>query len=132
MLAVYKTPAPACSPSSSPRFHHDNWNSGNYTTDAISPGHPYDASSRNGVLSITAPGAEGMCGTATRYQLVTSANPITPHSFSSAQPLGGAPAPAAPGTQQHFTLPVGAQRYVAIRAVSATGNVGLPAVIRLR
>ena len=37
-LAIYSTPAPSCSPSSSPRFHHDDWNSGDYTTDAVTPG----------------------------------------------------------------------------------------------
>ena len=30
-VSVYRTPAPACSPSSSPRFHHDDWNSGELT-----------------------------------------------------------------------------------------------------
>src|SRR5205085_8791503 len=49
-LSVYATPAPACSPSSSPRFHHDNWNSGDYATDAASPGVPYALQLRKGVL----------------------------------------------------------------------------------
>ncbi len=39
-LSVYSTPASACSPSSSPRFHHDNWNSGDYVVDAVDPGVP--------------------------------------------------------------------------------------------
>jgi hypothetical protein len=131
-LSVYKTPAPACSPSSSPRFHHDDWNSGDYTTDAVDPGHPYDASVRSGVIALTAAGADLMCGTATRYQLVTSSTPITPQSFASAKALSGAPAPAAPGTRQRFALHRGAERYVAIRAVNAAENVGLPAVVDTR
>jgi hypothetical protein len=39
--------------------------------------------------------------------------------------------PGAPGTRQSFALPNAAERYVAIRAVNAAGNVGLPAVIRV-
>src|ERR1700732_2140144 len=39
-LAVYSTPAAACSPSSWPRFHHDNANSGDYTRDGLTPGEP--------------------------------------------------------------------------------------------
>src|SRR5947209_4750418 len=88
-LAVYQTPAAACSPSSSPRFHHDNWDSGNYQTDAIDPGHPSGADVHRGVLSFTAPGADLMCGTAAHYQVVTSGRPITPQSFAAAKPLAG-------------------------------------------
>jgi hypothetical protein len=130
-LAVYRTPAPACSANSSPRFHHDNWNTGNYETDALDPGRPFGTGVRRGVLSFTAPGGDSMCGTGTRYQLVTSKRPITPQSFGSAKPLPGAPVPAAPGTRQSFAVPRGAERYVAIRAVNAAGNVGLPAVVRV-
>ena len=130
-LSVYSTPAPACSPSSSPRFHHDDWNSGNYTTDAVTPGHPSRARLRHGVLSFTAPGADLMCGAAASYQVVTSEHPITPENFSRATRLTGAPAPAAAGQEQSFKLPAGVERYVAIRAVNAAGNVGLPAVVRV-
>jgi hypothetical protein len=129
-LSVYTTPAAACSPSSSPRFHHDNWNSGDYTTDAATPGVPSNVNLKKGVLSFTAPGAALECGTATRYEVVTSSNPITPANFASATPLAGAPTPAAPGSQQSFTVPSGSQTYVAIRAVNAAGNVGLPAVAK--
>jgi hypothetical protein len=73
-----------------------------------------------------------MCGTATRYEVVTSSKPITPRNFAAATPLSGAPKPAVAGRRQRFTLPAGAKRYVAIRAVNAAGNVGLPAVIRVR
>src|SRR5207248_3438803 len=70
-LSVYSTPAPACSPSSSPRFHHDDWNSGNHTTDAVTPGKPFHVRLRHRTLSFTAPGADLLCGTATSYQLVS-------------------------------------------------------------
>ncbi len=39
-IHAYRTDAQACTPSSSPRFHHDNANSGDYSRDAILPGAP--------------------------------------------------------------------------------------------
>jgi hypothetical protein len=126
-LSVYSTPAPACSPSSWPNFHHDIANSGDYTRDAVAPGVPLNLSTAKKTLSWTAPGGDLMCGTAASYELVTSANPITPQNFAAATPLSGAPAPAAAGTPQTYALPATAQRYVAIRAIDAQGNIGLPA-----
>jgi hypothetical protein len=127
-LSVYSTPASACSPSSWPNFHHDIANSGDLTRDAIAPGKPLNATKASGVLTWTAPGGDLMCGTAASYEIVTSASPITPQSFASATPLAGAPTPAVAGTTQTYQLPSARQRYVAIRAVDAAGNVGLPAV----
>ncbi|HEY4450097.1 MAG TPA: hypothetical protein VGN13_00705 [Solirubrobacteraceae bacterium] len=127
-LSVYSTPASACSPSSWPNFHHDIANSGEATRDAIAPGKPLNASVSGGQLTWTAPGGDLMCGTAASYEVVTSASRITPQNFSQAAPLSGAPAPAAAGTAQTYQLPLGARRFVAIRAVDAAGNIGLPAV----
>jgi hypothetical protein len=128
-LSIYSTPAPACSPSSSPRFHHDDWNSGNYTTDAVTPGRPYDARLRRRVLDFRAPGQDLLCGRVARYQLVTSEHQITAQNFALARFLKGAPLPGGPGTRQLVHLGPGAERYVAIRAVDAAGNVGLPATV---
>ena len=72
-----------------------------------------------------------MCGKASTYQLVTSNRPITPQNFARARRLQGAPRPAGAGARQSFTVPRGAKRYLAIRAVDAAGNVGLPAMIRV-
>jgi Subtilase family len=127
-LAVYSTPASACSPSSWPNFHHDIANSGDYTRDAVSPGVPLHATVANKVLTWTAPGGDLMCGAASTYQIVTSPNPITPENFAAATPLSGAPTPAAAGTTQSYPLPRTAQRYLAIRAIDEQGNIGLPAV----
>ena len=80
-------------------------------------------------LTFTAPGDNLLCGTAHAYQVVTSDSPITPQNFGAATALGGAPAPANAGARQSFTLPAGTRRYVAIRAVDAAGNLGLPAVV---
>jgi hypothetical protein len=133
-LSVYSTPAAACSPSSSPRFHHDNANSGDSTRDAVNPGVPTAAKLVAGTLSFTAPGADLMCPDANGkpaadYQVVSSDQPITPQSFAAATPVSGAPAPAAAGTAQSFALPAGTKRYVAIRAENAAHNIGLPAVV---
>src|SRR5439155_24794317 len=127
-LSVYSTPAAACSPSSWPNFHHDIANSGDYTRDALAPGKPLQATIASKVLTWIAPGGDLMCGTAAAYEIVTSASPITPQNFAGATPLSGAPTPAAAGTTQSYALPSSAKRYVAIRALDATGNIGLPAV----
>jgi hypothetical protein len=129
VIAVYTTPAAACSPSSWPNFHHDIANSGDYTRDAVPPGVPLGVRTSHKTLTWTAPGDDLMCGTATRYEVVTSSSPITPANFDAATPVAGAPAPAAAGTQQSLALPASRQRYVAIRAVDDQGNVGLPAVV---
>jgi Subtilase family len=131
-VAVYQTPAAACSPSSSRRFHHDNWSSGNYTTQAIDPGVPYNLQLAKGVLTFRAPGAALMCGEIKQYELVTSNRPITPQNFSHAKALGGAPKPVPSGHQQSMHVPAGALKYLAIRAVDGAGNVGLPAVLKVR
>jgi hypothetical protein len=130
-LAVYSTPASACSPSSSPRFHHDDWNSGDYTVDAVAPGVPLDLRRDRRVLGFIAPGNDLMCGTAAAYQVVSSSAPITPQNFDQATAVPGAPQPAAAGTRQWFKLPAAVHGYVAIRALDAAHNVSLPAVVRV-
>ena len=70
-----------------------------------------------------------MCGQAARYEIVTSPEKITAQNFAAATPLAGAPEPAVAGTAQSYTLPAEAKKYVAIRAIGAQGNVGLPAVV---
>ncbi len=143
LLSVYRTPASACSPSSSPRFHHDNANSGDYSRDAIAPGRPmngriitihhrhghHHTSSR--VLRFTAPGGDLMCGKAERYQLATSRHAITPQSFAHARRLHVSLVPARAGSTQRLELPRHLLRWVAVRAVDAAGNLGRPLVLKL-
>lgn len=128
-LSVYASEAPACSPASWPRFHHDLANSGDLRRDATPPGKPMDAASGDGKLTWTAPGDDLLCGTAKSYEIVTSDDPITPASFAGATPLSGAPDPTAPGSGQSYTLPAETRRYVAVRAVDEQGNVGRPASV---
>ena len=63
--------------------------------------------------------------------MVTSSNPISPSNFAAASRLPGTPSPATPGSTQTYSLPGGAKRYVAIRAVDDQGNVGRPLVVDL-
>ena len=130
-INAYETPVSPCAPASSPRFHHDNANSGDSRRDAVLPGRPSDATLAGDEtgFSFSAPGDDLLCGTAASYEVRTSASPIDESNFDSATALSGAPAPAAPGTSQSFTFPAEALRYVAIRAVDEQGNVGRPAVV---
>ena len=128
---AHSTDASACSPSTWPRFHHDNANSGDYARDAILPGKPFGLSSTPTRISFKAPGDDLLCGSADHYQVVTSNNPINEANFAAADPLIGAPAPAAPGATQTYVLPGAAKRYVAVRAVDEQGNVGRPASVDL-
>ena len=123
---IYETEAGPCAPASSPRFHHDNANSGDSRRDAVLPGKPASAalSAGGSVLEFTAPGDDLMCGTADSYEAVTSNDPIDESSFDSATPLSGAPDPGEPGTAETYPVPGEAKRYVAVRAVDEQGNVG--------
>jgi hypothetical protein len=129
-LAVYRTGAGACSPSSSPRFHHDDANSGDFGRDAVPPGVPMFVRRLHRSLAFVAPGGDLLCGRAARYQLATGARPLTAASFASARRLQVGLAPAAAGSIQVLTLPRGVGRYLAIRAVDAAGNIGRPLVFR--
>ena len=127
-INAYGTAARPCTPSSWPRFHHDNANSGFYGRDAVLPGKPYAPSLTPSALHFRAPGDDLLCGTAARYEAVTSGSPITAANFDAAAPLAGEPGPSAPGTAELYPTPGGAQRYIAIRAVDDQKNVGRPLV----
>jgi hypothetical protein len=132
-LSVYRTPASACSASSSPRFHHDIANSGDFSRDALLPGRPMNGRflRRRRLVRFVAPGGDLMCGRAQRYEVVTSRRRITPQTFARARRLRAGLAPAAAGATQALGVPHGALRWIAIRAVNAAGNVGLPLVVRV-
>jgi hypothetical protein len=118
-LLAYKTSAPACSPSSWPRFHHDDANSGDYSRDATPPGRPYDATLASRALTFSAPGDDLLCGRATRYEVVEDGTVVA-----------NAPAPGETGTRQTLTLPAAVKRSVSVRAVDEQGNAGPPLVVR--
>ncbi len=114
-----------------PQFRHDLRQSGNYNADGTPPSKPTGLSLRGSTLRWTAPGNDYGCGTAARYQIVTSGQPITARTFAAATRLGGPPQPLASGTAQAYTLPAH-RRYVAIRAIDNAGNVGYPAQLDTR
>ncbi|MEA2450645.1 MAG: hypothetical protein QOG63_2577, partial [Thermoleophilaceae bacterium] len=124
---AYDTAAPACSPASWPRFHHDNANSGSFERDAVSPGKPYAVSAAAGAITFRAPGDDLLCGRVDHYEAVTSIEPPAAD-LSGGTSIPG-PAPVAPGGTQTLTLPATVRRYVAFRAVDEQGNVGRAVVI---
>jgi hypothetical protein len=130
-LFAWTTPAPACSPSSWPRFHHDIANSGDYARDATPPGAPGGLTVRGGTVTFTAPGGDGPCGRAARYECFTSQRRLAAVVSQHARQLSGLPAPVDAGAAQSFALPAHHQRYVGVRAVDAAGNIGPLAVARI-
>jgi hypothetical protein len=126
-LFAYDTAAPACSPASWPRFHHDNANSGEFERDAVSPGKPTDVNAGSGAITFKAPGDDLLCGKVDHYEVVTSVEP--PASDLSGGTSIPGPAPADPGSAQTLALPPTVRRYVAFRGVDEQGNVGRAVVI---
>ena len=130
-LLGYSTSAAACAPAAWPRFHHDLANSGELERDAVPPGRPEEAAvDGQSALSFVQPGDDLLCGTATSYEIRTSAAPITAANFEAAGSVPAGGKPGAAGTRLSVPLPADAlKRYVAVRAVDDAGAVGRPAVV---
>jgi hypothetical protein len=76
-------------------------------------------------LEFDAPGDDLLCGQVDHYEIATdSQGPIDESNFDQVTPLADAPATAAPGAHESLAAPVGAQRFVGLRAVDERGNVG--------
>jgi len=76
-------------------------------------------------LYWTAPGDNGMSGTARQYDLRRSTQPITPANFTLADTVAGVPLPAAAGTAQSCDVALpqgGVLYYFALRTADAAGN----------
>jgi hypothetical protein len=77
-LYVWQSIAPACSNASWPRYKHDVWDSGNFSTDAGVPATIEDLSvSQSGstvTLTFTAPHGDLFCGNASGYEVRYSAS----------------------------------------------------------
>jgi hypothetical protein len=95
----------------------------------VLPGTPFDAHLSGDTFVFKAPGDDLLCSTVAGYQVAQSDDRITGANFDAAEPIAGAPTPAAPGTSQSFALPIGHKAFVAVRAVDEQGNVGPVAVV---
>jgi hypothetical protein len=121
-LFVYRSGAGGCAGASWPRFHHDNANSGDYRRDAVAPGKPGAVRLSRRTLKFTAPGDDGLCGRAARYQVVESDRTVTGRSFGDAR--AASVRPAAAGAAQSIELTGRRRASVGIRAVDEQGNAG--------
>lgn len=77
-------------------------------------------------LTWTAPGDDGISGTASSYDIRYATTPITSANWNSATQVTGEPLPAAPGTAQTFTvsgLAANTLYYFAIRAKDEVPNI---------
>lgn len=77
-------------------------------------------------LMWTAPGDDGLAGTADHYEVRVSTSPISSGNWDSAWLIGGAPAPLPSGARQNLVvrgLSRGTTYYFAIKAVDDIGNV---------
>jgi hypothetical protein len=121
-ISVYDTSAPVCSPSSWPRFHHDDANTGDYGADATLPGAPTDPQASTGTVTFTAPGDDLMCGTVAGYEVRLGGT------WTKAALVG---APVGPGQRQAVVVPPGSHGALRIRAVDDAGNVGPTLKVKL-
>ncbi len=79
-------------------------------------------------LSWTAPGDDGMTGTATSYDIRYSESPITESSWDDAIEVAGEPAPLVAGSGQSYFmsgLTANSTYYFAIKTVDDVGNISL-------
>jgi hypothetical protein len=127
-MQAFSTAAPACSPGSWPRFHHDNANSGDFRRDDVLPGKATSLSlSRAGAttsLSYDAPGDDGLCGTVAGYEVVSSDGDVTAGNFDSLSPARAPEKPLAAGAQQSLRVTIPIRRRIAVRAFDDQGNRG--------
>ncbi|MEA2391675.1 MAG: hypothetical protein QOK31_1784, partial [Solirubrobacteraceae bacterium] len=127
-MQAYATAAPACSPGSWPRFHHDNANSGDYGRDAVMPGKATSlalaTTAGKSTLSFDAPGDDGLCGTVAGYQVTSSDGDITPENFDGQGPVTATEHPTAAGSRQSLALTVPIRHRIAVRAFDDQGNRG--------
>ncbi len=111
-VLAYRTGAPACSPSSWPRFHHDEANSGDLRRDATPPGAPTQVRIEGARLTFRSPGDDLLCGRAAAYEVSTGG----PFRRVAADPVEGG---------QTASVPLsGRPRQVSVRALDEQGNVG--------
>jgi hypothetical protein len=92
-LYLWESTAPACSNASWPRYKHDVWDSGNFSTDAGVPATITDLkvtqSGDTATLTFTAPHGDLFCDNAAGYEVrYSSSGPITDANWASATLAG--------------------------------------------
>jgi len=120
-MLAYRTGAPACSPSSWPRFHHDEANSGDLRRDATAPGAPTELRVQGGTLRFSSPGDDMLCGRPAAYEVSTDGGLFR---RADAEPV--------PGGETASIRLRGRPRQVSVRAVDDQGNLGRTAATRAR
>jgi Subtilase family/FG-GAP-like repeat len=111
-MLAYRTGAPACSPSSWPRFHHDEANSGDLRRDATPPGTPTGVRLDGRTVRFTSPGDDLLCGRPAAYEVSTGG----PFQRAPTEPVAG-------GESAEIPLQ-GKPRSVSVRALDEQGNAG--------
>jgi hypothetical protein len=117
-MLAYRTDAPACSPSSWPRFHHDEANSGDLRRDATPPGAPTALRIDGGTLRFASPGDDLLCGRPAAYEISTGG----PFRRADAEPVAG-------GQTAQVALD-GRPKQASVRAMDDQGNLGRTATAR--
>ena len=129
---LWETTAPACADTNSEwwTFHHDEFGSANYGTDARPPGAPRELSAggkRDGTVELRwkAPGDDWLCGEASRFEVRVSGDPI--EHPGDGRKLSRPATTAAPGDAERFTLSsrqASNARYAAVLYRDDAGNWG--------
>ncbi|MFN7950885.1 MAG: S8 family serine peptidase, partial [bacterium] len=119
-------------------YHRDEHRSGVYGHDSLAPARLRELTRSSDVdgsieLGWIAPGGDGPCGRAARYDVRYATDPSAdlsdPVTFAAAPSVSNPPSPAVAGSRErfHFVPPPDAVSY-AIRAIDEHGLIGLPAV----
>ena len=126
MLFAWRTPGLAEANDEAWHYGQNDRTTGRYGDDTRPPAAATDVSYADGVLSFTAPGDDWTVGTASRYEVVRAAQPISQDTFAAASPVDvSAVVPGEAGTAE--ALSVGddpARPFYAVRAVDDVGNLG--------
>jgi hypothetical protein len=141
---LWNTNAPACETAGGTTtnaewwtFHHDEFGTANYGTDARPPGTPRDlAASRPGdgsaVLSWTEPGDDWLCGTADSYTVIASQHQIRHPDDGTVLVTSDAGDPGSHVERTLSAAELGGARRVAVLYRDEAGNWGMLRSIRLR
>jgi len=113
------------------RWHHDEWSTGRYGTDARPPGVVREARAEPGSVSVLLPGDDWYMGRARELRVTyRGAAAARGAQAPSAQSGATVPASGAAGTRQEIEVPEGTRR-VSVQAVDDAGNLGRAVTVEL-